>query len=284
MVSEPAAVHGGATREAIAPDDILVFERSDAGFSLVGGSGRGAGWAGLVDLGLERSLVSRAWDSGAPVRQSGPQASHVAGPYHAKHAVAVAIGDRHVVILGANHPLDLRDAGVIRIAAAAVDRAGGIPAEKVLADELELVHAVKALMAYRPETVRGTLEHIASVAANALSCEVAYAAIGTASGARVSIGFDAEAEAGPSAIDRRLEAAMERGLPIVDQASSEGSELFGLDVASTMTLPIGADPAIGALVLAHAAERPRGFTSLCQRIGRAVAESAELLISQADAR
>src|SRR5262249_44476085 len=36
--------------------------------------------------------------------------------------------------------------------------------------------------------------------------------------------------------------------------------------------------------LAHRLDAPRGFTSLCQRIGRTVADAAELLVTQAAAR
>jgi diguanylate cyclase (GGDEF)-like protein len=38
------------------------------------------------------------------------------------------------------------------------------------------------------------------------------------------------------------------------------------------------------LALGHSNARPRGFTSLCQRIGRAIADSSEILLSQAVAR
>jgi diguanylate cyclase (GGDEF)-like protein len=51
-----------------------------------------------------------------------------------------------------------------------------------------------------------------------------------------------------------------------------------------MSLPLGAPPIHGVLALGHARSHARGFTSLCQRIGRAMAESAELLIAQAVAR
>ena len=51
-----------------------------------------------------------------------------------------------------------------------------------------------------------------------------------------------------------------------------------------MALPIGSEASIGVLALGHGKDRPRGFTSLCQRIGRAVADASELLISQAKAR
>jgi diguanylate cyclase (GGDEF)-like protein len=52
-------------------------------------------------------------------------------------------------------------------------------------------------------------------------------------------------------------------------------------VASRMTVPISSGTLVGALAVGHAMERPRGFTSLCQRIGRAIAVSADSLLAQA---
>jgi diguanylate cyclase (GGDEF)-like protein len=267
------------------PDDILVFEHSDAGFSLVGGTGRGASWAGIVDIPADRSLVSRAWDSGTALRQSASTATHVAGPYHAEHAIAVPVGERHVVVLGANHPLNLGESELFRIAADAVDKIHGIPADKLLADELELVQSLRRLMAYRPENVEDTLRHIATTAADALSCEVAAIRVERHGDVvSVTIGSGDDASALTSELERYLAALTATGVSIVEQTGEAVPGLFGLQIASHMALPIGTDPSLGALALAHASTRPRGFTSLCQRIGRAVAEAAELLITQAAAR
>src|SRR4029077_3364096 len=71
--------------------------------------------------------------------------------------------------------------------------------------------------------------------------------------------------------------------PAVEQVANPDRNLFGVEVASQLTLPL-AGGVSGALALGHAVGRPRGFTSLCQRIGRAIADAAELLISQAHAR
>ncbi len=49
-------------------------------------------------------------------------------------------------------------------------------------------------------------------------------------------------------------------------------------------VPIGRPNPFGVLVVAHAATRARGFTNLCQRIGHALAEVAELLLVQAMSR
>src|SRR6185312_13897629 len=60
--------------------------------------------------------------------------------------------------------------------------------------------------------------------------------------------------------------------------------LWDADVVSRLTVPIGAGSPLGAFVLGHSVDRPRGFTLLCQRIARALAEAAELLLAQAITR
>ncbi len=267
--------------------DVLVFERSEHGFNLIGGRGRGEGWAGTVEVSDdEDSLVSRAWKVGVPVPMSGRKARQVVGPYHSRHAVGVPVGDRHVVVLGANRRIDMTEAALVRYAAAAVDQTHGVPASKLLADELELVQALRSLMAYQPETVRDTLRHIASVAAGALSCEVAVARV-ERNGQRivevVGLSRRAVTELETDLDEPPFDPTTEHGAH-VDQVAPPAWKRLGADLASSMALPLGAAPVLGVLVLGHSSARPRGFTSLCQRIGRAIAESSEILLAQAVAR
>jgi len=270
---------------ASAADDVLVFEQFEGTFQLIGGTGRGASWAGIVSVAADGSLVAQAWARGTPQRLSGPRALHVAGPYHARNAVAVPVGDRHVVVLGSSRPILRRDADLVRFAADVVDQTHGVPADKLLADELELVHTLRALMAYRPETVEATLRHVVTVAAGALSCEIATIQVELdGHPVRASIGIDDLATSSPAVASSLLAEAVRSGSPIVEQSTAVAAGPFGVEVTSHMALPIGADPPLGAIALGHSVERPRGFTSLCQRIGRAVAEAAELLITQASAR
>ncbi|MDQ2933730.1 MAG: GGDEF domain-containing protein [Chloroflexota bacterium] len=73
------------------------------------------------------------------------------------------------------------------------------------------------------------------------------------------------------------------GGPTIEQVAPPHPDLFGVEVASHLTLPL-AGGATGALALGHTVARARGFTSPCQRIGRAIADAAELLLSQPLAR
>jgi diguanylate cyclase (GGDEF)-like protein len=267
------------------PKDLLIFEHTDGNFALVGGHGRGAGWAGIVELeAADSALVGRSWQRGTAERVSGRRPSHVAGPYYARHAVAVPVGQRHVVVLGDDRPITLRDSELVTLAAAAVDRTHSVSADKLLADELELVHALRSLMAYRPVTVRETVRHIATVAAQALSCEVAVMRV-QLDGHVLVEGIDVRSMSSldrPDAGDHLATVDPEMG-PTVEQAALRDPDIFGVEVASRLTLPL-AGPSPGALALGHTLARARGFTSLCQRIGRAIADAAELLIGQAHAR
>ncbi len=270
-----------------APEDVLVFEHRDDGFDLIGGVGRGASWAGIVRLELdEPSLVTRAWRRGMTERSSGPRPTQVAGPYYARHAVAMPVGHDHVVVLGSSRPITARDADVLRLAAATVDQMRGVPADKLLADELEVVDTLRTLMAYRPTTVTETGRHIATVAARALSCELALIRL-EHDGQVVLEGIDLrmpESSAMGGDAEEYLSHAATATGPDVEQAASAHPDVFGVEVAARMTLPFMIGSTTGALALGHAATQPRGFTSLCQRIGRAIAETAELLISQAETR
>jgi diguanylate cyclase (GGDEF)-like protein len=78
-----------------------------------------------------------------------------------------------------------------------------------------------------------------------------------------------------------LEAAAAMTDPMVEQTVGPDPEVWTQRVVSRMTLPIGPELDLGALALGHAAGHERGFTSLCQRIGRALAQSAEGLLNQA---
>jgi diguanylate cyclase (GGDEF)-like protein len=288
LVGEHAVGEGiASSRAGRATEDILVFERKPKGFALVGGRGRGAGWAGVVDLeDADDSVVTRAWRGSVPLRISSELPVSICGPYYAPNAVAVTVGDRHVVVFGSPSRIAMSDTDVLRAAASVVDLFGGTPAEKLLADELEVVHALRALMAYRPETINGTIKHVATVAAKALSCELAMITVdhGGLSGTEVlDVVADVSIEPDAESIRYLEEAAQSRHVTVEQRAPAPPNP-FPAELAARMTLPIGSDQPIGAMVLAHRLDAPRGFTTLCQRIGRTIAEAAELLVTQASAR
>lgn len=271
-------------------DDVLVFARDGERFRIAGGVGRGAGWAEIVEIeASEEPFADRAWRSGMPVRISGPEPSRIAGPYWARYGIVAPVGQQHLVVFGSTAPIDVSDAVVVRAAAQAVAGTQGVPAEKLLADELELVHAIRALMAYHPDSVSDAARHITEVTARALSCEVGAIHVRHGSGQTLAIRVDqARDTRGPAAqgpdATTYLDAAAQLEGPLVEQDAPADAAIWNEAIVSRMTLPIGRDPRLGVLSIAHAATRPRGFTMLCQRIGRAIADAAELLLSQAIAR
>jgi len=272
-----------AVPEPAVADDILIFEHVSDGFTLVGGTGQRSGWAGIVELSpQDDGLVGSAWRRGTAERVSGRRSVHVAGPYYARYAVAVPVGQSHVVVFGGKRPILTGESQLVRLAATEVDRTEGVSADKLLADELELVHALRALMAYRPMTVRDTVRHIAIVAGEALSCEVAVVRL-EMDGQPLVEGLDLRSSLPLANPDVASHLATVGPVPVIEQVAPADPDIFGVAVASHLTIPITGD-ITGALALGHTVGRARGFTSLCQRIGRALADAAELLISQASAR
>jgi diguanylate cyclase (GGDEF)-like protein len=164
---------------------------------------------------------------------------------------------------------------------------GDVSSSKLLADELEVVDAVRQLMHYRPETVRETARHIAEVAAGALSCEFAAVMVTAPSGLLVEQAGATEAEcANPQlcADMQRLSRTL-RDESLVEQDVSEATTLgSGAGLVSRYALAIGSGKDRAVLVVGHGAVRPRGFTTLCLRVGRSIADAAGVLLSQAVGR
>lgn len=278
----------GAPATALA-EDVLVFEAQPDGFKLIGGKGRGAGWADIVELRtVDNPTVEQAWRCAMPLRVATATPARVAGPYWATDAVLVPVGHAHLVIFGGPSTRRVSDAVLVGEAARLIAETGHVSAEKLLSDELELVHAMRELQTYQATDVRETARHIATVAARALSCDVAAVRVQTGGQATLEVvrmGDDEDAETDAHMAGRDageyLEAATAMADPMVEQTVGPDPEVWKQRVVSRMTLPIGPEFDLGALALGHATGHERGFTSLCQRIGRALAQSAEQLLNQA---
>jgi diguanylate cyclase len=272
-------------------DDVLVFVRDGPVARLIGGAGRGAGWAGTVSVEVAAEpLLREAIERGIPVRRVGMDAERAVGPYWVAHAAAVPVGDDHVVLFGAERRIAASDGELFRAAAEAAAGDDVVSPAKLLADELEVVHAVRQLMAHRPETIEATATHIARTAAGALSCELGAVLvrhgdrwIAATSGAETLAVDD-----GP-ALHEALARLLDRAAagPLVEQElGSDDDDALGAaaGLVARFAVPIGRERPIALLVVGHAEARPRGFTNLCQRVGRAIADAAELLLGQAITR
>lgn len=281
-----AVSHRDGLKEAAAAlgfPDVLVFQRvSDGRYAHIGGVGRGESWAGIVEIELPAgSGVLHRVLSGELVVLASETSQHIVGPYYARHAVLGGSGDT-VVVLGNQHEVgkpvasegDLHD--VIWRAAAEITH---VSPAKPLADELEVLAAVQGLLHFSGTGQQQALQHLLDNVVEALSCEVGIA--WRDGGGAVAVGLEAlevDALMAVMASDGPLTAACVQdayGDPVVEAVSSTV-------VRAWYVLPM--DDRGGFVLVAHTDQGPRGFTSLCQRLGRTLVRSAGALFDAAEAR
>ena len=277
---------------SLAPDT-LIFRVTPGGLNLLGGTGRGVGWSGIVELPLAgEPLAAGVHKSSRPARVGdGREPVRVVGPYWAKHALLVPVGAEHLVVFGGDQPLVEADPTFITAAAELVANLGQISPAKLLADELEVVHAIRGLMEYRPERIADTARHIASKAAEALSCDVGVILVRNGDEIITEVvtrGWPANLD--PEAIKRTLAELFKRteqcGAIVELELESNRHDALGRDqgLVARFVVPINCPTPLGVMVLGHSLTRARGFTNLCQRIGYALADAAQLLLVQAISR
>ena len=279
--------HGCADMAAaLGVDDILVFVRRDLELSLLGGAGRGIGWAGVVDVPLaEEPLAAETIRRGRARHVESGEPRRIVGPYWASNAALIPLGDGHLVVFGSGQPIGPSDGELLRAAAESAAACGDIPSSKLLADELEVVHAVRQLMEYRPETIAATAAHVGTAAATALGCEVGVVLFRDGERSVIAGGGTAWARISQNPQLRPdLESLAERVATdsLVEQEID--ADPLGISLVSRFALRIGTDSPMATLMVGHTTDRARGFTLLCQRVGRSIADAAEVLLAQAAAR
>ena len=275
--------------EAAGACDLFVFRRIAEGrFAHVGGVGRGAGWAGIVEIGAdEEPLVQAALSTGAVVRRAEPEPWHVLGPYYGRSVALMSVSADVVVLFGGTDGgiASVSDEDLLGLARFASEALVEVGPAKRLADELEALNAVRELLHAPADTFEGALQRLVDQATVSLSCEVGLlyvpeqrrlAICDKRQGSRLrkadAIGPMASiAERGsfPSCIQR----AEVDDLPA--PLSSEDGVLayYLLEVRQ---------PLRGVLLLLHTtAGAARGFTLLCQSLGARLVEAAEPLLSAA---
>jgi diguanylate cyclase (GGDEF)-like protein len=280
VVLQRMAAHLATPADAI---DAFVFRRVDGGRMVhLGGRGRAVGWAGVVDVTLnDEPLLHEAWTTGRPVGRNGHEARRVFGPYWARSALVVPLPPDHLVVLGGVDRVDAPADPIVTLAGALVDHIGEISPAKRLADELEVLHAVRRIAQIAQTDVQAAADDIVAVAADALSCELAavwmpeldvLAVVDATTGADDA---PVTTEALAPAMSRLL--ADRQTLPHCqqDNATRPLPCPLGADspVVAWYAVPI-AGPPDGLLLLCHTAAKPRGFTLLCQQVGRNIAEAA----------
>jgi diguanylate cyclase (GGDEF)-like protein len=269
--------------------DLFVFRKVAGGlYSHLGGVGRGAGWAGNIELDSgEEHHIGAALRRRGPVRVELERTGRLVGPYWGRSAVIVPCDEETVVVFGS--PTD----SVVGVCAArSVELAERVRAlvidvspAKQLADELEVLAAVREITTVNADDMGETLVSIAARARASLSAEFAAVATIPSGDIEASLGVDAGAwePSDPGAADRamvRFAGSLE--LPMLCQDLSQldnAPEGFRHEdgVSSLHVLPIGSPP-VAVLLVVHAEPGLRGFTVLCQRVAAAMSDAAEAVV------
>lgn len=288
--SDAAAVLGVA--------DVLVFRRiAAASWAHVGGLGRGQGWAGIIEIDeADDALSIRIPEQiGAVCRSEFNEPDRVLGPYYATSSAVVRVSPDVAVVLGSRDETLRRidDIELLRLAIRVDSEIADVGPSKRLADELEVLTAVREVMdapigCGRDETLR----HIVTVATRSLSCEVGV--MRPRSGEIIVVGdIDACALCGG-------DAHSESWVAVLDEVESRlGTELWcAQDMSSTpspllarafpqsravLAAPIP-EPLGGCAVFIHTAANPRGFSRQCRRLLDNVLETGMILARTAEMR
>jgi hypothetical protein len=272
------APRSDAAAASVGASDLFVLRRvTGTRFVHFGGSGRGAGWAGLIEVSAdEEAALAEALRTRRPVRVDHGGKELVFGPYYARAAAFVPVTNDVVVVFGCEggELTSATDESLQSAATLGAEAVESVSPAKLLADELEELEAVRALVATRTDDVAVSMREIAAVAARSLSCEVS--AVYVENGDRfalVSEGWDLRAP------EADVAAAL-RGVL--------GDHRFPYCVQDAAVVPLPApldrEPGIrsyyllelqgvarGVLFVAHTDAAPRGFTTLCRRLGARLA-------------
>ncbi len=227
--------------------DALLFRRLSAmSWAHLGGLGRGKGWAGIVTLtDVEEPWLGRVPDAvGSVCPFAFTLPTRVLGPYYATAGALVRVSGDVVVLLGNPNQSLAAHASTQALVDLAVDLDASIDdvtPSKRLADELEVLHAVRAVttVALTDPGVGAALDMLEVLAADGSLCV--------------------------------------QDTELRDVLAPLGREQ---GVRSLLAVQVPA-PVGGLLVVAHASAGPRGFTSVCQQLGRQIADAAALVAATA---
>jgi hypothetical protein len=275
------APRSDAAAASVGASDLFVLRRvTGSRFVHFGGSGRGAGWAGLIEVSAdEESALSQALRTRRPVRLAHGGKELVFGPYYARAAAFVPVTNDLVVVFGCEDDelAAATDESLQSAATLGAEAVESVSPAKLLADELEELEAVRALASVATDDIDASLREIATVAAQSLSCEVA--AVYLEHGERLAVvneGWELRAP------ETEIAAAL-RGL------LGDSRFPYCVQDAAVVRLPAPLDrePGIrsyyllelegiarGVLFVAHTDAAPRGFTLLCRRLGVRLARVA----------
>jgi hypothetical protein len=264
--------------------DVFVLRRvGGQRFVHLAGKGRGEGWAGIVEVSLDdEAALAEAMRADRPVRLEHGDRDLVFGPYYARGAAIVGLPPDVVVVFGAGDGTITADDEALSAAAKeAAETLVPVGPAKGLADELELLEAVRAAAGVSAPTVAESMAALAGIAAEALSCELGIVYL--QDGRRVAVAERGWPQpAGEDEVADALASALEQGeFPVCVQDANTvplpGALASVAAIRSYYLLEL-TGLARGVLFVAHTDAAPRGFTLLCRQLGRRVAEVASVVL------
>lgn len=284
-----ASIEGIAAAAGAA--DLFLFRKvGDARFAHIGGVGRGEGWAGIVEVGLaEEQFLAAALDAGPVTRHAQNDAWHVFGPYYSSSVAVVTVSQDVFAVFGARKERrpEASDTELLKLATLASDALSEVAPAKKLADELEVLNALRDLLLSPAGTFGEALHSVVAQATSALSCDlgVIYARERRMLAVSDSHGV---LRLGEAELREVLEAIDGRGeFPICIQDASLNDlppPFSSADGAIAYYLLELEQPVGGFLLLLHTEIAPRGFTLLCQTLGERLVDAARPFLSTALSR
>ena len=275
--------------KAAGADDLFVFRRiAERRFAHVGGVGRGVGWAGIVEIGIEdEPLLAAALSTDSVFRRSDDEPRHVLGPYYSRSVAIVALNSDVFVLFGAEGDgiAPVIDQDLRRLARCASDAILEVGPAKRLADELEALNAVRELLHAPAETFDDALQRLVDQATAALSCEVGLLFIPEQGRLAMRDKREAPRLRTAELVAPLAEVAARGRFPLCIQraeADDLPAPFSTADGVLSYYLLEVSRPLPGILLLLHTTSgAARGFTLLCQSLGARLVEAAEPLLSAA---
>jgi hypothetical protein len=268
--------------EELGAQDLFLFQVVAPGRLVnVDGYGRGAGWAGNIEVQQETEPWLAAAMQEGLARLTRAFATRAFGPYWASEAAAVWTGE-HLVVFGGKGIGDLDPADLL----AAARRAAGVTAEtpvaKRLADDLEVAQAALAVATVSGSSLREVAEAVAARTAEALGCEFGAVFL-FGSPPRVHMvdrgwrpaATEDEVLTALAPVAYSATSALQVEQDLADSPLAYPPLSIGEGLVSRCSVAVGPNGSLGVLSVAHAGDRPRGFTSLCQRIMVSSGQAAE---------
>lgn len=279
--------------------DALVFRRIGAqSWAHVGGLGRGQGWAGIIEINEHDDALAIRIPAqvGGIFRTESQEPDRVIGPYYASGSAVVRVSTDVVVVLGRpDSSLGAADdVSLLRLAMRIDAEITDIGPSKRLADELEVLTAVRAVMGAPVGCgLDDTLRHLAEVATRSLTCEVGV--LRPKGGEAIVInGKPGDGPGDAAAVDAldwtaildEVENSLAGDLWCAQDMRTSPSIRLAREfpqARSVLAVPVP-DPVGGCALFIHTRDNPRGFSRQCRRLVTDILDTGMVLASTAALR